>query len=216
MLYSQHFTFHWKLLVFYEWWGVTFTYYVQFMHVLMLIWRVPRHLWCMQMAEEFPPQQVHSFGATLLLLLCWFSVVTHLLWIVPKEEVPADDRGHLSCEAICLLQLCRFRQKELYQRFLLSSENVFSFDFSRDSLNLTGGFPSKHCARNSSNAFSPIALAPNRSSSIFWVATFPVDKRAKTCCSALNGLIQLLSSIAVSDFTSASSLKILAFWRSVC
>ena len=62
----------------------------------------------------------------------------------------------------------------------------------------------------------PIAFAPNRPSSIFWVATFPVNKHTKSYCLALNGFIQLLSSITISDFTLASSLAILVFWRSVC
>ena len=184
---------------------------------------MPYHQWLMPKAGESPLHQAHSFEVLLLVLPCWFYAMTHLLWIAPKKQVPADDRGHLSYEAVCFLLLWTFDRKALsafsmttccfaLDLYLLENEreNVFRFDFFREMWNLTSrGFASSRFTRDS----LPFPREILRSADLC-VATFPVDKHTKSCFSELNGFIQLLSSKVVSDFTSAWSLGILDFRRS--
>ena len=91
---------------------------------------------------------------------------------------------------------------------MISSENVFSF------VQGLVKFDWRICLQALCTKIfvCPIAFGHNSSSSIFWVATFPVDKHTKSCCSALNGFIQLLASMAIGDFT----LKTEAFGAPCC
>lgn len=145
------------------------------------------------MAGEFVLQQVHSFGAPLPVLSYWTSARTHLLRKAPKEGVTLDDKGYLSYEAVFFSPILTIWPKRglsafsmisfavllLSCTFLLSSKNVCRFDFFKGSWNFTlGGFASRRYTRNSWYAFLPTLFAFSRSSSISFVATFPLDKHS--------------------------------------
>ena len=108
-----------------------------------------------------------------------------------------------------LVPLCTFI-------FFESSPNVLSLRFVILSWNfILGGLDSSLSLLKSYTPSLPKPLPEADLFSISGVASLPVDRQTRSCCSPLKGLIQLRSSTDINDFTSSSSLAIRLAWRLV-